>query len=341
LETAKVYQSSERGIAEPTSINVNSCIRWYSPLLDEEGYILAEGDVITVSLGVHIDGYAVFSSQTIHIQSSPAPTTGIVADAVCALHYATKGIVNEISTGLTSQIQDILKEALETYGVNVVEGSYLRRIRRFLVGQATIEERKGKVLEFGNKNDDFIVQPGEVYLLDLAVSTSTGKVPSFLKSSDKKAKVHSDLRPTIYTRSIPASKSHVNFKLSATRNLFTQLTSDASLYSVFPFTLRQHADPARAKLGVAELVTHGILQPCPILMEKSQKAIVVRRTVTIFIRKRGEALVLGGGEQEARVMWVRSEKGVRVGGELERAIRGEGVKVVELKRVEGEKMDLE
>ena len=40
-------------------------------------------------------------------------------------------------------------------------------------------------------------------------------------------------------------------------------------------------------------------------------------------------------------MWVRSEKGVRVGGELERAIRGEGVKVVELKRVEGEKMDLE
>ena len=76
-------------------------------------------------------------------------------------------------------------------------------------------------------------------------------------------------------------------------------------------------------------------------MEKSQKAIVVRRTVTIFVRKRGEVLVLGGGEQEARVMWVRSEKGVRVGGELERAIRGEGVKVVELKRVEGEKMDLE
>ena len=178
METAKVYQSSERGIAEPTSINVNSCIRWYSPLPDEEGYILAEGDVITVSLGVHIDGYAVLSSQTIHIQSSPAPTTGIVADAVCALHYATKGIVNELSTGSTSQIQDILKEALETYGVNVVEGSCLRRIRRFLVGQTTIEERKGKVLEFGKKNEDFTVQPGEVYLLDLAVSTGTGKVPS-------------------------------------------------------------------------------------------------------------------------------------------------------------------
>jgi hypothetical protein len=153
--------------------------------------------------------------------------------------------------------------------------------------------------------------------------------------------VHSDLRPTIYTRSIPASKTHTNFKLIATRNLFTQLTSNASLYSVFPFTLRHHPDLSRAKLGVAELVTHGILQPCPIVIEKSQKAIVVRRTITVFLRKAGEIVILGGGEQEASVMWVKSKKGVRAGGELERAVKGEGVKVIELKRVESEKMDLE
>ena len=156
-----------------------------------------------------------------------------------------------------------------------------------------------------------------------------------------KVKVHPDLRPTIYTRSIPASKNHTNFKLIATRNLFTQLTSNASLYSVFPFTLRHHPDPSRAKLGVAELVTYGILQPCSVLTEKSQKAVVVRRTITVFVRKRGEILILGGGEQEARVMWVRSEKGVRPGGGLEKAVRGEGIKVIELKRIEGEKMDIE
>jgi metalloprotease ARX1 len=168
--------SNERGIAEPTSINVNGCIRWYSPLSDEEGYVLVEGDIVTVSLGVHIDGYAVVSSHTVHVQSTPSPATGVVADAVCALHYATKGIMNELSTGSTSHIQDVLKEALETFGVNVVEGSSLRRIRRFLVGQATIEERCGKAIEFGDKNEDFIIEPGEVYLLDLAISTGTGKV---------------------------------------------------------------------------------------------------------------------------------------------------------------------
>lgn len=172
-----MYQSSERGIAEPTSINVNSCIRGYSPLPGDEGYILSEGDVVTISLGVHVDGYAVISSQTIDVQTTPAPATGVVADAVCALHFATKGIINVLSTGSASQIQGILSQALDTFGVSVVEGSCLRRIRRFLVGQSTVEERNGKVLKFGDENDDFIIQPGEVYLLDLAISTGTGKVP--------------------------------------------------------------------------------------------------------------------------------------------------------------------
>jgi methionine aminopeptidase len=132
--------------------------------------------VATISLGVHIDGYSVLSSQTIRVISTPEPAVGPVADAVCALHFATKGIINTLSTGTTTQIQDVVKEALSSYKVNVVDGSNLRRIRRFLVGQTTVEERNAKVLEFGEKNDEWTVSPGEVYILDLAVSTGTGKV---------------------------------------------------------------------------------------------------------------------------------------------------------------------
>jgi metalloprotease ARX1 len=325
-----VYTSCERGIAEPTSISVNNCVRWYSPLPDEDSYTLNDGDVVTVSLGVHIDGYAVVSTQTIHVQFTPAPATGPVADAVCALHFATRGVINVLSTGSTAQVETLVKEALDTFGVNVVEGSCLRRIRRFLVGQTTVEEKHGKILEFGESTPVFVVEKGEVYLLDLAISTGSGKV-----------KVHPDLRPTIYTRSIPSSKNHANFKLSATRSLFTELTSNASLYSVFPFTLRQHSALSRARLGLAELVTHGILSPCPVIVEKSAKAIVVRRSVTVYVRKRGEIVVLAGGEGEVGRMWVRSERSVRPGGVLEAAVSGEGVKVVELKRVEGEKMEIE
>jgi metalloprotease ARX1 len=171
-----VYQANERGISEPTSINVNNCIRWYAPLSDEEGYVLGEGHVVTISLGVHIDGYSVLSSQTIRILSTPEPAVGPVADAVCALHFATKGIINTLSNGTPTQIQDVLKDALSSYKVNVVEGSNLRRIRRFLVGQTTIDERNAKVLDFGENNDEWTVSPGEVYLLDLAISTGTGKV---------------------------------------------------------------------------------------------------------------------------------------------------------------------
>ena len=110
---------------------------------------------------------------------------------------------------------------------------------------------------------------------------------------------------------------------------------------MFPFTLRYHADPTRAKLGLAELLAHGILQPSSVIVEKSQKAVVIRRTVTIMVKKVGEVMILGGGEGESKVMWVRSEKSLRRGGMVEQAITRDGVKVAELKRVEGDKMDLE
>lgn len=77
------------------------------------------------------------------------------------------------------------------------------------------------------------------------------------------------------------------------------------------------------------------------ILEKSPKAVVVRRTVTVFVKKSGEVIVLGGGEGECKVMWVKSERGMKQGGEVEKWIGAEGVKVVELKRVEGEKMDIE
>jgi methionine aminopeptidase len=148
------------------------------------GYVLCEGDVVTVSLGVHIDGYAVVSSQTVRVQSSPFPITGPVANATCALHYATKAIINVLSTHSTSDIQLILQDALKSFGVNVVEGSCLRRIRRFLIGQSTVVERNPKVLEFAEPcTENWTISPGEVYLLDLSISTGTGKAyTSYFKS---------------------------------------------------------------------------------------------------------------------------------------------------------------
>ena len=118
------------------------------------------------------------------------------------------------------------------------------------------------------------------------------------------------------------------------------MTSTHSLYSVFPFTLRHHPDISRARLGIAELVTHGVLYPSPVVVEKSKKAIVVRRTVTVYVRKEGDIVILGGGEQEASIMWVRSDKSMRNGGQLESAVKGEGIKVVELKRKD-ERMEIE
>jgi hypothetical protein len=158
-------------------------------------------------------------------------------------------------------------------------------------------------------------------------------------------KEHPDLKPTIFQRFISSSSNRHALKLASSRSLFTDLTSNRHLYSVFPLTLRHHPNPPRAKLGVAELVSLGVLYPYPVLVDRTKAAQVVRRTVTVAVKTVGqgvgEVLVLGGGETEWKVVWVRSDKSVQKGGEIERACFGGGTKVVELKRVEHvERMDM-
>ena len=45
------------GIAFPTCISVNNVICHYSPLISEPDTVLADGDVVKIDMGAHIDGY--------------------------------------------------------------------------------------------------------------------------------------------------------------------------------------------------------------------------------------------------------------------------------------------
>merc|ERR1712168_1248292 len=59
-ETGKVYKKEKeltKGIGFPTCISVNNIICHFSPLLSEPDMTLADGDVVKIDFGVHIDGF--------------------------------------------------------------------------------------------------------------------------------------------------------------------------------------------------------------------------------------------------------------------------------------------
>ncbi|CCG22673.1 Arx1 ribosomal large subunit biogenesis protein [Candida orthopsilosis Co 90-125] len=218
----------EKGISSPTTINVNELLNGFAPEIDDErGLYLNEGDVVTVSLGVQIDGYTSNLTHTLVIYPTNAelkpngPLLGNNADAISATHIATEAVVALLGTSLSpeklpnqlknssnvitgTQIRQLVDAVAACFNCTVVPGSKVRRIRRFLAGQAEgiVAERdfKGVVWDESHQEasllkqsslqstdlitqdtskpiytsnssaiptDEFVVVPGEVYHVDI------------------------------------------------------------------------------------------------------------------------------------------------------------------------------
>lgn len=232
---SRVYNTNirEKGISTPTSLEVNELINGFSPEFDDakaEEYVFKAGDVVTISLGVHIDGYTSNISHTIVIfpntsNGSPeGPLLGGNADAIVATHIAVETLVALLGLSLTpekipeslklsgnqitgSQIRSIVESIADSFNCVVIPGSKVRRIRRFLAGQAegivaerdfkgvvwdeSHQEQKllnksiGQELMVSDKNntsgptnsssaipsDEFVILPGEVYQIDIKLAS--------------------------------------------------------------------------------------------------------------------------------------------------------------------------
>ncbi|ESW96185.1 hypothetical protein KL918_000133 [Ogataea parapolymorpha] len=230
LDNAYKNQVREKGIAQPVTIDVNDVVVGYSPEVDDEtNFKFKAGDIVTINLGCHIDGYTSNLSHTLVIYppgASVGPLLGSSADAICASYIASETVIALLALSLTpekipqsladgsglirgSTIRQIVDSIAESFNCVVVPTSKVRRIRRFLAGQAEgiVAERdfKGVVWSEADQElrllkkspkyngsqelatydktksarvtassavptDDFVVSPGEVYTVDIKMA---------------------------------------------------------------------------------------------------------------------------------------------------------------------------
>ncbi|SCU87314.1 LAFA_0E05996g1_1 [Lachancea sp. 'fantastica'] len=195
LESSYKNKVAERGISHPTTIDVDEIASGWCPEVDDveqirsanknltesgnvagckrsvEGY-LAPGDVVKISLGVHIDGYTSQVSHSVVIyptednedgsKKPTGPLLGGKADAYAAVHIAMETVVSLLACALTPEkiprslpnngqvtghlIRTVVDTIAASYHCTVVPGSKVRRVRRFLAGQneGIVAEREYK-----------------------------------------------------------------------------------------------------------------------------------------------------------------------------------------------------
>jgi len=237
----------EKGLAFPTCISVNNVIGHYSPLAEDQS-VLKEGDIVKIDLGVHVDGFIANVAHTIvATNDAQQAVTGRKADVICAAHFAGEIALRLLRPGNTNtQISEAIGQVAASFNCTPVEGVLSHQLKRFVLdGNNTIINKPSLEQQVA----EFTIEDGQVYSLDIVMSTGEGK------PQDR------DIRTTVFKRVVDQNYS---LKMKASRYLFSEINTR---YPSLGFNLRAF-DENRGKLGIKELVSHDLVQPFPVLFEK-------------------------------------------------------------------------
>ncbi|KAJ3304103.1 Proliferation-associated protein 2G4 [Kappamyces sp. JEL0829] len=258
----------KKGIAFPTTVSPRHFACHLSPLsADPEAKIeLADGDVVRIELGVHVDGYIAQAGKTIVVGSGPV--TGKKADVIKAAHTCLEAALRTIQPGGNSD--DFIKRVAEItadFGVKAVEGMLSQQLLRNVldgpkqIHQAPPADQKPEKVQF---------EQGEVYTISLLLSTS----------AEAKTKP-TEGRTTIFKRNPDAVYS---LKMKSSRAIFSQVKKDVGTMA---FHLGSFEDEKKARMGIIECNTHGLVTPYQVLAESEEGAELASLVISVLLLPAG------------------------------------------------------
>jgi curved DNA binding protein len=168
----KKSKNFERGIAMPCCISVNEICGNYSPMADESDK-LKEGDVAKIDLGCHIHGFAAQAAHTIVVSADKgSKVDGRKADVILAAHEAMRAAVRAIKPQASNyDVTDAIAAVCADYECSPLEGVLSHSMKKHMCdGNEVILNKETPE----NKVKEFQFEPGQVFSLDIFVSTGEG-----------------------------------------------------------------------------------------------------------------------------------------------------------------------
>ncbi|CAA2966784.1 ERBB-3 BINDING PROTEIN 1 [Olea europaea subsp. europaea] len=241
-----VKKKIERGVAFPTCISVNNTVCHFSPLASDET-VLEEGDMLKIDMGCHIDGFIAVVAHTHVLQEGLV--SGRASDVIAAANTAAEVALRLVRPGKKNKdVTEAIQKVATAYDCKIVEGGLSHQMKQFVIdGNKVVLSVPGPE----TRVDEAEFEENEVYAIDIVTSTGEGK-PKLL---DEK-------QTTIYKRAV---EKNYHLKMKASRFIFSEINQK---FPIMPFTARA-LEEKRARLGLVECVNHDLLEPYPVLHEKS------------------------------------------------------------------------
>lgn len=271
----KVYTKKEkgetvrRGIAFPTCLSVNEICGNFSPLMSESQK-LAEGDLVKIDLGVHIDGFIATAGHTIVLCTSDV--TGRKADVVRAAWAAMEAALRTVVVGGNNEeVTKVMNKCVAEFQCNMVQGVLSHQLKQHVIDGVKCIISKENIEE---KVDHIEFQSNETYCINVLVSTGEGKPKE------------SAFRTTVFKRDV---EQNYSLKTAMARQFLRECTSR---FPSLPFSARAIEDEKMTRLGISECCRHGLLQPYPVVTEKRGE-FVAQFKVTVLLLPGGSKKIAG------------------------------------------------
>ncbi|KAJ8059821.1 hypothetical protein OCU04_011452 [Sclerotinia nivalis] len=235
------------GVAFPTGVNLDHIAAHYSPNAGNKT-VLAYENVMKVDFGVHINGRIVDSAFTIAFD----PMYDNLLEAV---KQATNTGIKE--AGIDARLGEIgehIQETMESYEVEIKGQTYQVKPIKNLNGHDILQWKihGGKSVPIVKSNDQTKMEEGEVFAIETFGSTGNGYVRDDLECSHY-AKV--------------ADAPNVPLRIASAGKLLNVINKN---FGTLPFCRRYLDRLGQDKylLGLNALVSHGIVQDYPPLVDK-------------------------------------------------------------------------
>jgi len=276
-ETSKAFKKDKKlvkGIAFPTCISVNNCICHFSPLTTEPDVTIADGDMVKIDLGAHIDGFIAVVAHTLVVGASgEAPVTGKKADAMLAAHLASEAALRLVKPGNeTYEVTETVSKIGEAFDCKPVEGMLSHQLEQNRIdGEKTIIQNPSEAQRKEHEKYEFALH--EVYAVDVLISSGEGQ------GREKDAKI------TIYKK----TEDTYMLKMKTSREFFSKVSKQ---FGTMPFNLRSMDDEKKARMGVHECVSHKLIDPFQVLFDK-EGAYVAQYKFTVLLMPNGPHKITG------------------------------------------------
>lgn len=277
-ETGKAFKKDKKltkGLSFPTCMSVNNCICHYSPLFSEPDTILANGDMVKIDMGAHIDGFIAVVAHTcvVGIGSDAVQASGKQADVMTAAHLASEAALRLVKPGNdTYAVTDAVQKVAESFGCKPVEGMLSHQLEQNKIdGDKTIIQNPTESQR--KEHDKYDFELHEVYAVDVLISSGDGQ------GKEKTAKI------TIYKK----TDETYMLKMKTSREFFSKVGKQ---FGPMPFNLRSCEDEKKARMGVVECVTHKLIEPFQVLYEKDNEC-VAQFKFTVLLMPNGPHKITG------------------------------------------------